>query len=56
MITKVKKGMKKKEIDSLLEKHRNSKKRKTDIKKYCGLLELNEDPSVIQKNLRNEWK
>lgn len=56
MITKVKKGMQKKEIDSLLEKHKNSKKRKIDLKKYCGTIQLIEDPLVTQKQMRNEWK
>ncbi len=55
MVTKVKKGMRKKEIDSLLEKHKNTRKKKTDLKKYCGVIDLKEDPIVTQKNLRNEW-
>jgi len=55
MVTKVKKGMPKKEIDSLLEKHKNSRKRKTDLKKYCGVIDLKEDPILTQKKLRNEW-
>ncbi len=55
MVTKVKKGMPKKGIDSLLEKHKNSRKRKTDLKKYCGVIDLKEDPILTQKKLRNEW-
>lgn len=55
MVTKVKKGMHKKEIDSLLEKHKNTRKRKIDLKKYCGVIDLKEDPIVTQKKLRNEW-
>lgn len=27
-----------------------------DTKKYCGVLKLKEDPMVIQKRLRDEWR
>ena len=56
MVTKVKKGMRKKEIDSILEKHNNTRKKKIDLNKYCGVINLKEDPIVIQRKLRNEWQ
>ena len=33
-----------------------SSKKGLDIKKYCGVLKLTEDPMVIQKRLRDEWE
>lgn len=27
-----------------------------DTKKYCGKLKIEEDPLMIQKRLRDEWK
>lgn len=30
--------------------------KKIDLYKYCGLLKLKEDPVILQKRWRNEWK
>lgn len=56
MITLIKKGMRKKEIHSLLERHKKLNKKNIDLEKYCGIIELLEDPIEIQKKLRDEWK
>ena len=56
MVTKVKKGMHKKEIELLLKRHDKSNMKKIDVEKYCGVLKLKEDPLTLQKQLRNEWK
>ncbi|MCB0749066.1 MAG: hypothetical protein KDC90_16520 [Ignavibacteriae bacterium] len=55
MVTIIKKGMKKKQINLILDRKKKSKKKKLDIEKYCGILKLTEDPSAIQEKLRNEW-
>lgn len=56
MVTKVKKGMPRKKIDSLMKRHENSNKSSLDLEKYCGALKLKVDPLDQQKELRNEWK
>ncbi|HRI46987.1 MAG TPA: hypothetical protein PK559_07785 [Ignavibacteriaceae bacterium] len=56
MIINLKKGMAKKEINSLLKRHSKTSKKKIDLKKYCGQILLEEDPLLIQKKLRDEWK
>jgi hypothetical protein len=56
MVTTIKKGATKKEIHSLLEAHSQKSKKGTDIKKYCGVLNLKEDPLELQKKWRNEWE
>ena len=56
MVTVIKKGMRKKEINSLLEHHKNSSKKRINLEKYCGVIELKEDPVITQKKLRDEWK
>lgn len=55
MVTIIKRGMKKKEIHSLISAKKSGKKR-IDIKKYCGAIRLKEDPIEIQKKYRDEWK
>lgn len=53
----IKSGMKKKEIINKLKKLENSPKRKLfNPYKYLGKIAWNEEPLIIQKNLRNEWK
>jgi hypothetical protein len=54
MVTIIKKGMSRKEINSLLTVQRK-KKKSIDIKKYCGVIVLKEDPIKLQKKLRDEW-
>ena len=57
MVTVIKSGTSKEEIERLLESHSNKKnKKKIDIKKYCGILNLEEDPLELQKKWRNEWE
>jgi hypothetical protein len=55
MVTIIKKGMSRKEINSLLTVQRIKKKKSIDIKKYCGVIVLKEDPIKLQKKLRDEW-
>ena len=56
MVTIIKKGMQRKEINSLLTVQRSKKKKSLDLKKYCGVIVLKEDPSKLQKKWRDEWK
>ncbi|MBK7107145.1 MAG: hypothetical protein IPH62_17875 [Ignavibacteriae bacterium] len=56
MVTVIKKGMNRKQINSILDRNKITLKNKIDIKKYCGVLILKEDPLEIQKKLRNEWE
>ena len=50
------KGASKKEIDAINEKlKRLPSRKKLDVKKYCGIIKLKEDPLLIQKKLRDEW-
>jgi len=54
MVLVLKKGASRREIQRI-EKHLRVKKA-TDILKYCGKIKLKENPLVIQKEMRNEWR
>jgi hypothetical protein len=55
MITTIKKGASKKEIDSLLESHSKKKRIKgVNVKKYCGVTNLKKDPSELLSEWRKE--
>lgn len=54
MVTVIKKGTNKEEIDKALSNLENPKK--FDVYKYCGTIKLKEDPLDIQKKMRDEWK
>jgi hypothetical protein len=56
MVTIIKKGMKRKEIHSLLTGKGSKKKKLIDLKKYCGVISLKEDSLKLQKKWRNDWK
>jgi hypothetical protein len=47
---KIKKGISSKKFSKALST------KGVDTKKYCGVIKLAEDPSLIQKKLRNEWE
>lgn len=54
MVTIIKKGSNKKEIEKALSKLRSTKE--FDAYKYCGTVKLDEDPLEIQKRMRDEWE
>ena len=54
MVTVLKKGTSKKSIQKILQRIRI--KNGLDAFKYCGIIKLKEDPLLIQKQMRNEWK
>jgi len=54
MVTVIKKGSDKKEIEEALSKVKS--KKKFDAYKHCGTVVLKEDPLAIQKRMRDEWE
>jgi len=54
MVTIIKKGMDKKEIEKLFSSFDGNKK--FDAYKFCGIIQLKDDPMDIQKSMRDEWK
>ena len=58
MVTIIKKGTSKEKIKSLmkLRSKRKPARRKIDLQKYCGTINLNEDPVKLQKKWRDEWE
>jgi len=57
MVTVLKYGADKNKIRSLLERLKNQKSKSgIDAYKYCGVISLAEEPLLIQKEMRNEWK
>jgi len=57
MVTVIKSGSSKEEIERVLRSHNRKKKNKgVNVKKYCGILNLKEDPLKLQKDWRNEWE
>lgn len=57
MVTVIKKGTASQTIKSLLEQGARKKPRKKiDLEKYCGTITLTEDPLLLQKKWRDDWK
>jgi len=57
MVTAIKKGATKAEIDKALKKLENSPNRKRfDAKKFCGTVKFDEDGLTLQKRWRDEWQ
>lgn len=60
MLIIFKRGMTRKQIDALWAKLRNGRKRKKktvpDIHQFVGTIKLKEDPLVIQKRMRDDWR
>jgi len=54
MVLVLKSGATKKQIQ-LIEK-KLKKKTGVDVMKFCGKVKIKQDPLLIQKSLRNEWK
>lgn len=55
----IKEGMSKRQIAAALKKLKTGIKRKRalpDIRQFAGTITLKEDPMVIQKKLRDEWR
>ncbi len=58
MTTIITKGTNKKKIQLLLQQAKEGKNspKKIDLQKYCGALNLDADPCVIQRKIRDEWE
>ncbi len=54
MVTVIKKGFNKKELEKALTNLKS--KKKFDAYKYCGVIKLKEDPLKIQNRMRDEWE
>ena len=55
--TRNKKGATKEDISAIQKKiAKRYKPQGVDTKKYCGIINLKEDPMDIQKQLRDEWE
>ncbi len=54
MVLVLKKGATKKDMQNI--ENKLQKTSGVNTKKYCGVIKLKEDPLVIQKQMRNEWK
>lgn len=56
MVTTIKSGSSKKEINQLLEVYYKMKSKVgIDLKKYCGAIDLKDGPIELQKKWRDEW-
>ncbi len=56
MVTIIKRGTSKEKIKDILEQHAKKRRKYIDLEKYCGVLELKEDPMNLQKQWRDEWE
>ena len=57
MVLVLKKGASKKEIASINKKlNMLPARKKLNAKKFCGVIQLKEDPLAIQKRMRDEWE
>ncbi|WP_158267573.1 hypothetical protein [Adhaeribacter arboris] len=54
MVTIIKRGTDKQEIEKILANLESTKK--FDAYKYCGVVKLDKDALDIQKIMRDEWK
>ena len=55
MVTIIKKGTNKKELEKAFSNLKKSE-RKFDAYKYCGTIKLKRDPLEIQERMRDEWE
>ncbi len=57
MVTVIQKGTPHDIIKSLLaQRNKRKPKKGVNVKKYCGKIQLKEDPVFLQKKWRNEWE
>ena len=58
MVTTIRKGASKKEIQDLFKEVENKKKsgRGFDAYKFCGTIKFDEDALKIQKKMKDEWE
>jgi hypothetical protein len=58
MVTTIKSGASKEEIQSIFSKVEKNRRLKKgfDAYKFCGTVKFNEDALEIQKRMRDEWK
>ncbi len=56
MVSTLKKGATRKDINLILKKMLLNKGKSINLKKYFGKLNFQDDPLIIQKDLRNEWE
>jgi len=56
MVMTIKRGASKKIISQRLTEIYSTAKKGFEASKFCGVLQLEEDPLSIQKRLRNEWE
>lgn len=54
-------GMTREQIDALWKKARSGRRKRPvrkvpDIRQFCGVIKLKEDPLAIQKRMRDEWR
>ena len=54
MVTVIKKGSSLRELKQSVKKHVAGKKK--DLRRFCGVISLKEDPVALQKQWRDEWK
>jgi hypothetical protein len=55
MVTTIKRGSSREKIQKIMQGWTPGR-RKIDIRKYCGIIKLKEDPMELQKSWRNEWE
>jgi hypothetical protein len=46
----------KQKIQHLLKRHESARAKGIDLRKYCGIIRLKDDPLALQKPWRDEWK
>lgn len=56
MTTILKASTTRKQLTALLKRTRKRKRKGVDVKSFAGTITLEEDPLVIQKRMRDEWK
>jgi hypothetical protein len=58
MVTTIKKGASKKEIQALFKELESKKKSRKGFEahKFCGVVKFKEDAINIQKKMRDEWE
>ena len=56
MTTILKPSTTRKQLTALLKRARKRKRKGVDVRSFSGTIALKEDPMVIQKRMRDEWK
>ena len=55
MVTVIKKGSSLRDVRQAVKKH-GGKRKKNELRRFCGVISMKKNPTSLQKQWRNEWE